>query len=297
MASSKRSRGSRTGIVPEKRVIPESEIVGQAIKTDAAISLDIDEEFQVPDVGQDRRALRDMGALEPEGDEMIAGDTDDGSNQTAPAPDDATDEDWARLSPFERRLLRVVETLAARNQSVSDPRLADALENLAKAQLKGSKMIADEQRRTVRPSNEIVPKRSVFNPRGVIGYVKPVLKCRFQLPWEADDDSLTREEVELLNLIEPGVYKVHMLDKRVVTLYVKTVLDVYDKPSMVTFKWDTALGEPENMRRVPAGADLYREILKQSPKTNTAGRKVMTMEEEEAIVAAEMQIEAEGAVA
>lgn len=199
------------------------------------------------------------------------------------------------LTPFERRLLLVVETLAARNQPVTDPRLAAALENLATAQLKGSKMIADEQRRSVRPSNEIVPMKSVYNPRGNIDYIKPKLKCRFRLPWEADDDSLTREEVELLNLIEAGVYKVTMTDKRKISLSVKVDYDVYDRPNMVTFKFDTVLSEPENMRRVPGGADLYREILKQNPNTVAASRKVATMEEEEAIVAAEEQIAREEA--
>ena len=106
------------------------------------------------------------------------------------------------------RLTIALEAMAAKQQT--DPaatlvieKLTEAVDRMAVNQKEGAEKVADATLRQGRRSNEVVPMRSVFNPRGILleEYQKPKLKCTMMLPWLAENDSLTREEVELLNLL------------------------------------------------------------------------------------------------
>lgn len=71
--------------------------------------------------------------------------------------------------------------------------------------------------------NAVGPAISVFNPRGEREYPLPALKCEIYAPWRIHPayHGLTREEVELFNLLEPCESKIELVDgtdQRVVIL-------------------------------------------------------------------------------
>lgn len=173
-------------------------------------------------------------------------------------------------------------------------RLSSALERVSEAQIQGSKMIADETRRAHRPSNEVNPQVSVFNRRGVLldekapGPHKPKLKCLMLLPWLAEWESLTREEVELLNLLQAGEYMLKRIDNSKVRVTVQMEMRVDGKtPSRLLMTHDTAFNN-DNFRLMPPLSDLLRQVLKQheSPDVRAMAGAVLTDEEEEALIEA-----------
>lgn len=190
----------------------------------------------------------------------------------------------------EDKLTYLIERLA--DQKDADPAITDvlaaALNRLADAQLAGSKLIADETRRAHRPSNEVVPMRSTLNPRGNLlpDYQKPKLACPMMLPWLADDDSCSREEVELLNLLlkAPGKYAVEMTDGRSVEIDVKVDANIDGTPYRMLINNETAF-KNEFFKYVPPLPLYLRQILVQSPlKRDAAG--ILTMAEENAMIRA-----------
>lgn len=211
---------------------------------------------------------------------------DDESVTDAPDP-------WAVL----QRLTEALEAMKAQPVDNPDPgmqaALTAALERLADAQVSGSKLIADETRRAHRPSNEVVPGISVFQRRGrlldksVPGPHKPPLKCLMMLPWLAEWDSLTREEVELLNLLEAGTYTVKKTDnsKTQMVVQIKVAADGVT-PSSLLMNHDTAFNN-DNFRMMPPLAELIRQMLKQHDRIITQqAAAILTDDEEEAMIAA-----------
>lgn len=75
---------------------------------------------------------------------------------------------------------------------------------------------------TKRRSNLNGPHISAFNPRGQKDYPMPELKCEIHAPWQIKPGihGLDREEVELFNLLEPGIYPIELTDgsRRVVSV-------------------------------------------------------------------------------
>ena len=165
--------------------------------------------------------------------------------------------------------------------------LAAALARVADANIKGSEQIAQEMRRTNRPSNETVPLRSVYNQRGVLldDYQKPPLKCIMFIPWIAEWESQTREEVELLNLLEPGSYTVTFNDDEqfVMTVKVEYALDGVTM-SRLLMNSDKAFTQENKNRTLPMRV-MLREIIAQIPGKDAALAAVLTEKEEAAMIA------------
>lgn len=172
-------------------------------------------------------------------------------------------------------------------------RLSTALERVSESQLKGSELIASETRRAHRPSNEVIPGISVFNRRGVLlppgtaGPIKPHLKCIMLIPWLIEWESCTREEVELLNLLESGEYMLRRIDNSKVKVTIKIEMNVDGKrPSRLLMTHDTAFNN-DNSRMIPPLSDLLRQILRQHEKPIVAAAAaILTDEEEEALIEA-----------
>lgn len=195
-----------------------------------------------------------------------------------------------------QRLTGALELLAQRQATSPDATTADmmikltgALERLAEANVAGSKMIADETRRAHRPSNEIVPMRSVFNRRGqtLSGYTKPVLRCPMFMPWQLDNDSLTREEVQLLNLLEAGEFPIKRSDASIVRLQIQIAMNVDNvTPTTVIMNHETAFNN-DSHGQMPSLENILRQVLRQSsPAARAAAAAVLSDEEEEAMIAA-----------
>lgn len=193
------------------------------------------------------------------------------------------------------RLTIALEALAARKDQPAQNNdaiagaiivLAGAIERMYEGQLKGANIIAEANKKSQRPFNENAPKISVFNLRGEKDFPKPKLKCKMLLPWEAEEDSLDREEIELLNLLQAGEYGVLRNDRTKVkmTVMVKTKLDS-DEASILMINHDTAFNNDYH-RMLPPLTEILRQMLKQNPRTKHAANLVVSMEEEAAFILA-----------
>jgi len=198
------------------------------------------------------------------------------------------------------RLTEALESLAHKQAPTGDPQqaemmqgftaamtvLAGAIERMTEGQLQGAQIVADATKKAQRPSNDFYPAISVFNLRGDKDFPKPPLKCEMFIPWPAEHESLTREEVELLNLLIPGEYRIKRNDNTVVkvTCRVITKLDS-DEPNRLMINHDTAFNNDYH-RMMPPLENYLRQMLKQNPRTRALADSVLTMEEEQALIAA-----------
>jgi hypothetical protein len=216
--------------------------------------------------------------------------------ETPPAAPDP----WTVLN----RVAAAMEALAGAPKSdKTDALIATLTQTMARVsdnQLKGAELIANETRRSNRPSNEVVPNISVFNRRGVLlpldaeGPRKQPLKCIMLIPWLAEWESLTREEVELLNLLEPGEYMLPLIDRSKVKMEVRVDYKVDGKtPHRLLMNNVGADGQPgtafnnDNFRLIPPLSDMLRSILRQhSKEIRDRARAVLSDEEEEALIEA-----------
>jgi hypothetical protein len=197
--------------------------------------------------------------------------------QTAPPPDP-----WMVLQDISKALT----ALAARPASSSDTALIEtlngAMNRIADAQESGSALIAMETKRAHRPSNEVVPRRSVYNPRGYEYAVK--LKCRMMIPWLAEEENLFREEIELLNLLEDGEYIVRLIDNEAIRMEVKIERSLAGTPLVMNHP---SAFNNDNKDRMPALVNLLRQMLQQhSADIKAKGAAVLSMDEENALIAA-----------
>lgn len=211
-----------------------------------------------------------------------------------------TPDPWAVMN----RMATAIEALAARQSNGSSDSealkvLTEAMVRMSGASIDGAKLIAEENRRAFRPSNQVIPDISVFNRRGrepqvsaktgkVEGPVKPPLKCMMMIPWVAEWESLTREEVELLNLLEDGAYSIKRSDRSKVLLTIQIRYGADNKtPSALFINHETAFNQ-DNFRNMPPLSDMLRDILKQHdrPIAHKAA-SILTDEEEEALIEAE----------
>lgn len=193
------------------------------------------------------------------------------------------------------RVTAALEAIAAKSAPASEDSnaiavLTQALARMTDSQMEGAKLIALETRRAARPSNEVIPNVSVFNRRGTMlgdEYQKPKLKCKMLLPWEAEDESMTREEVELLNLMEAGIYTIHRIDRSKITVTVQVQYGVDNiSPTHLVMQHDTAYNN-DNFRLMPPFADMLREMLRQHDRSIAQiAKAVLTDEEEEALIEA-----------
>lgn len=194
---------------------------------------------------------------------------------------------------MEERFTQAMEAISARLNSLPSNAdqtaiavLSDALGKLSAAQ----REIADQQnaanRKIHRPENTEVPKISVFNLRGDKDFPRPDLKCQMFIPYPAYRDDLTREEIELLNLLEPGDYPVELNDGTMVTMTV-TAMWSLDKQSMsrIVLSHPTAFKNDNHKNLIPK-TRMLREMLAQHETTRSAAASVLTMKEEAALILA-----------
>lgn len=210
--------------------------------------------------------------------------------------------DAAGLSQTDRILMRLVGLMENRPQSQTPQAATDnkaietlsgALERFAEAQ----EEMVREQKRGTRPSNNIVPMRSSVNPRGELlsdhkdpekRYTKPKLVCPMFLPFPAEDEMLTREEVELCNILAemPGEYLFKKIDNSKVRIQLRVEFDINGKrPTKVTIFHDTAFNR-DHFRLLPPMADWMRYVIRQAdnPELRARALKVLSMEEEEELI-------------
>lgn len=188
------------------------------------------------------------------------------------------------------RLASAIEALAHRPAGplTGDQRLMERLvavmEKVANGQTVANTATADAIRKSQDPSNMFSPLVSVFNPRGERDHPRPQLRCRMFLPWEAEVESLTREEIELLNLLEPGEFYIKRNDDSRILITVKTTVNPntgqYERLLMNS---ETGFNNDYHWL-IPPMRVMLRQILAQRPKTKADAAAVRSMEDELSLI-------------
>jgi hypothetical protein len=206
-------------------------------------------------------------------------------------------EQMAVKSPLEEKMEKMLARLEGRlgetegtgqeMMALAIMQLTEGLKSFREAQIQSANIIANMQRSTVSPENKFVPEISVYNPRGDKDYPRPLLRCEYFLPWPVKPSSaeeLTREEIELLNLVLPGEHLVVRADRTRVKIKVRIITKLdSDEPNRIIFEHDTAFNNDYH-RLMPF--DWIRQVVESNPKTRAAAKAVLTMEEEEALILA-----------
>ncbi len=162
--------------------------------------------------------------------------------------------------------------------------LAESLQGLRTGQMQAAQLTADMQRRVTRPENNFPPNLSAYNPRGDKDFPRPPLKCPMLIPWPVEQEAHTREEIELLNLLEQGEYVITRSDrsKLKLTVAIARKLDS-EEPSQLSVNHETGFNN-DNHKMLPH--DWIRQLAMANPKTKAAAANVLTMEEELVLIAA-----------
>jgi hypothetical protein len=129
----------------------------------------------------------------------------------------------------------------------------------------------------------------VFNLRGQRDYPLPALKCRIFAPHPIDPDSeisgMTREEIELANLLEPGVYRFTLNDQSQTEM---TISAVKNKATgaMEQMRVETPAFGKEMFRQMPPMVHWMREVLAQhAGDIPEKAEAVLTMKREKELIA------------
>lgn len=208
--------------------------------------------------------------------------------RTAPAPAPVSVGTSAPVTEglsIDERLTRVLEALAAKQGNDDNNaivKLAEAIERMTGSTIEGAKIQARATRVGARHENLVSAGISTLNLRGEKDFPKPPLACEFMIPWLIDYDSVTREEIELLNLIAtaPGEYPVRRNDGSKVKLIVSAQLTPdSDRLERVIFKHDTAFNN-DNHSLMPPLTDMLRGMLKSKPHTKKLAEAILTMDAE-----------------
>lgn len=172
-----------------------------------------------------------------------------------------------------------------------DERLLAILEAQQQSSAAQSTMAHATAKRLAPKSLDIgeISQISPFNPRGEREFPMPRLKCEMFAPWKMDPNShgQTREEVELLNMLEPGDYTITMNDDSTLAIcIVGTRNHATGKLERLEFKRKNDQGLPEgspfnndNKQQFRSLAIILREIL------GDKAEDVLTMKQEKARIA------------
>ena len=212
-----------------------------------------------------------------------------------PSRDDDADDDPPRAAPIAaidvERLNAAIKSIESRQSDAHSPDLAAAIAMLATAisgmqstQLQAANIQADMQRRATIPENKFPPMISAFNPRGDKDFPRPQLKCEMFIPWPVQNEACTREEIELLNLLQPGEFYITRTDRSKVKMVVRIEKKLdSEEPSRLFVNHETAFNN-DNHRTMPH--DWIRQLVRANPKTKAAAAMVLTMDEEVALIEA-----------
>lgn len=107
--------------------------------------------------------------------------------------------------------LKLIEQLKAQ---APQSEFGAALDKLAAIAENSQRVQAAQLKQTAPRNNAQGPRTSPYNPRGEKDYPMPTLKCEMHMPFPQSPamHAFDREEVELINLVEPGKYAIELND-------------------------------------------------------------------------------------
>lgn len=158
-------------------------------------------------------------------------------------------DDLTMAEKFEALQEQVQALLAAKTSTADDDRLEKIL-------LRVAQMSADAHERAANPSNKTYPAISVFSrPKGDRDDPRAPLKCEmFWVGYPVDTDTTTDEEINLLNVAEPGTFQFTRTDRTTDTLTVIGERAPDGRIAKLLFSFPTR----ENRETLPSMSDLLR---------------------------------------
>lgn len=128
--------------------------------------------------------------------------------------------------------------------------------------------------------NRFGPEISVFNPLGERDNPRPELKCKmFWLGHKLTKDVLTREEIEALNAMEPGHYRVTKSDNRKISFDVQAREDNGGKLEQLTFHFPCKNTE-DRQNHNPMLSYLLEAQGKLTPSVHSLMQQVLELKAE-----------------
>lgn len=219
---------------------------------------------------------------------------------TLPGRDEELDAVAAAIPPpndVNARMLAALESLESRKDeggangmlAVAIASLAESIRLQTEAQIQSSKNMEAATRRGQNRNNEQPHLISDFNPRGDKDFPRPKLVCQMFIPYPAEPESLTREEIELLNLasaLAPGQFTIRRNDMTKIKLTLSSITKL-DSPELSRFaiNHETAFNN-DYFRMMAPLCQWLRELLRQSPITRERAANILTMDEELAFIIA-----------
>lgn len=230
-----------------------------------------------------REGLSAVGGVPDDGPRYVDEDT-----ESAPVTQSQSQSPVAGPNPGLPTPAPVADNTAANLLSNTDlvAALVDALRNIATGQQDArvaAQQALEMSAKMQQPDNRTAPGRSVYNPQGDAQYPRPRLKCKMFIPWPADPESLTFEEIELLNLLEPGEYFVRRNDGTRITVTIRASHNLNGSMDRLLLNAETAFNN-DNHWLMPPLATLLREVLKQVPAARDKAGNVLTMDDREYLV-------------
>jgi len=165
--------------------------------------------------------------------------------------------------------------------------LTKALESVASGQQdsrEAAQHALEMARKQQQPDNITAPQISVYNPQGEKDYPRPKLKCRMFIPWEAREETLSWEEIELLNLLQEGEYKVRRNDGTYIKVTIRVATNMAGRVDKLLLNHETAYNN-DNHWLMPPMVDMLRSLAPQMGQKDVAA-KILTMDERIALVEA-----------
>lgn len=166
--------------------------------------------------------------------------------------------------------------------------LVAALQQIASGQVNSQRAATealDMSARMQQPDNKFSHGISAFNPQGDREYPRPTLKCAMFLPWEAEQESLTFEEIELLNLLEEGEYIIRRNDGVKIQVTVKIKMNMNGTPDTLFMNSEAAFTD-ETHWMMPPLVSVLRQILDARPHTRKSASAVLTMDTRASMIVA-----------
>jgi hypothetical protein len=110
--------------------------------------------------------------------------------------------------------------------------------------------------------NRMPPEISAYNPKGDRDNPRPELRCKMiWVGFNLTKEALSLEEIELINQVKPGVYRVNKADGSNIELEVSGRNDTAGRPELLTFHFPCKAGSDRH-NHMPMTAYL-KEVLAQ----------------------------------
>lgn len=154
----------------------------------------------------------------------------------------------------------------ATNLSIADlvAALKAASGNDDESMQKRAKYEAEAWTRLNKRENDPAPMISVFNPRGDRDHPRPELKCKMEwVGYPLDRDSLTADEIALLNAAEPGEFTFHRTDGSPEKLTVTPLTSATGRLEKLSFYFPC---RGDNRHNLPGLAHLLQQVQGKLPK-------------------------------